>query len=109
MQNFVEHTPCAGGLVPTGADYHRERPINRTERGDGPLRVSVYGALDYEGMTDYIRSWPEKLVSFVVERLCDDDWRPFARQLYEHLRCGDGDGPPFTPWEGSVRPADDGR
>lgn len=103
MRKNVEHTPCAGGLVPTGADYHTQRPINRTERGGGPLRASVRGALDYEGMTDYIRSRPEKLVSFVVERLCDDDWRPFARQLYEHLRGGDGDGPPFVPWAGDGR------
>lgn len=80
--------------------YHINCPKNRT--GDGePIRVEVPAALDYEGMVDYIRSWPDKLVSFVAARLCDDDMGPFARELYEYICAADHDGPAFEEWRAS--------
>lgn len=63
-------------------------------------KIIVPAALDYSRMADYIRSWPEKLVSFVGDRLCDDDFYPFARELYEYLCVPDGDGPAFEEWFG---------
>ena len=56
------------------------------------------GTLNYADMTDYIRSWPDKLVSFVAGRLCDDDMDPFARELYEYICVADHDGPAFEEW-----------
>lgn len=76
--------------------YHRNRPVNGT---DGEtIRVTVTGSLPYTDIVDYIRSWPDKLVSFVVGRLCDDDMVCFARELYEYICVADHDGPPFEEW-----------
>ncbi|MGN1004076.1 MAG: hypothetical protein ACI4O5_04495 [Oscillospiraceae bacterium] len=76
--------------------YHMNCPKNRTD-GE-PIRVEVPPALDYADIVDYIRSWPNKLVTFVVTRLCDDDFGPFARELYEYICVPDHDGPPFEEW-----------
>lgn len=77
--------------------YHRSGPKNRTDRGE-PLRVELPAALEYADMVDYIRSWPNKLVTFVAGRLCDDDMGDFARELYEYLCAPDRDGPGFEEW-----------
>lgn len=75
--------------------YHKCSPIN----GDNePLCVSVGQPLNYEDMTDYIRSWPDKLVTFVADRLCEDHMQSFARELYEYICCPDADGPAFEAW-----------
>lgn len=66
--------------------YHRNGPKNRTDSGE-PIRVEVPPALNYSGMVDYIRARPEKLVSFVAARLCDDDMDGFARELNEYIRA----------------------
>ena len=76
--------------------YHMDCPKNRT--GYEAMRIEVPAALDYVDMTDYIRSWPDKLVSFVSDRLCDDDFHPFARELYEYICIPDRDGPAFEQW-----------
>lgn len=78
--------------------YRIDSPKNRTE---STLRVELPGAVDYSDMADYIRSWPDKLVSFVVERLCDDDMALFVRELYEYICWGDHDGPPYEEWRRS--------
>lgn len=75
--------------------YIMDGPIKRT---DEPVRASLGQALDYSAMTDYIRAWPDKLVSFVVHGLCDDDMAAFARALYEYLCVPDRDGPAFEEW-----------
>ena len=75
--------------------YHKYSPKNGS---DYPIRVSVGQPLNYEDMTDYIRSWPDKVVSFVADRLCDDDMQSFARQLYEYICWPDADGPNFEEW-----------
>lgn len=68
--------------------YHKNCPKNGTDCG--PIRVEVPAALDYAGMADYIKAKPEKLVEFVADRLCDDDFRPFAVDLYDYIvnECG---------------------
>lgn len=63
--------------------------------------MSVGQPLHYEDMIDYIRSWPDKLVSFVADRLCDDEMRAFARDLYEYICCSDSEGPNFEEWRAS--------
>lgn len=78
--------------------YHISSPKKRTQ--DEQLQVFVPAVLDYSRMTDYIRSWPGKLVSFVSDRLCDDDFDLFARELYEYLCVPDRDGPAFEEWCG---------
>ena len=78
--------------------YYINRPKNRT---DEPVRVPLGQPLDYVGMTDYIRAWPDKLVSFVAHRLCDDDMDAFARELYEYICVPDHDGPAFEEWRAS--------
>lgn len=75
--------------------YHKNCPINGD---DEPICASVGQPLDYTDMTDYIRSWPDKLVSFVADRLCDDDMKTFARELYEYICWPDTDGPAFEEW-----------
>ena len=77
--------------------YHLNGPKNRTDSGE-PLRVEVPAALDYGDMVDYIRSWPDKLVTFVATRLCDEDMAPFARELYEYICVSDREGPAFEEW-----------
>ncbi len=66
--------------------------------GGGPIRVEVPAALPYADMVDYIRSWPDKLVSFVAARLCDDDLDAFAWELYAYICAADRDGPAFEKW-----------
>lgn len=92
MANPVEHIRGEMSSV-----YRVRCPKNRTEEGE-PLRAEVPPALDYGDMTDYIRSWPDKLVSFVAGRLCDDDMDAFARELYEYLCAAGPDGPAFEEW-----------
>lgn len=75
--------------------YHINSPKKRTQE---QLQVFVPAALDYSRMTDYIRSWPGKLVSFVSDRLCDDDFDAFVQELYEYLCVPDRDGPAFEEW-----------
>lgn len=77
--------------------YHMNCPKNRTESGE-LIQTAVPPALDYADMTAYIRSWPDKLVSFVAARLCDDDMDAFARELYGYLCAADHDGPAFEEW-----------
>ncbi len=77
--------------------YDKSSPKNRTES----LWGSVGQPLDYADMSDYIKAWPDKLVSFVAHCLCDDDMAPFARALYEYICVGDRDGPPFEAWRKS--------
>ncbi len=74
--------------------YHRTCPEKRTE----PVYTHFKRPLPYADISDYIRAWPDKLVSFVAERLCDDDMAPFARELYEYICCADRDGPDFEEW-----------
>ena len=75
--------------------YHNCCPINGD---DEPILVSVRPCLDYGDMIDYIRSWPDKLVSFVADRLCEDDMHAFAVELYEYICVSDHDGPAFEEW-----------
>lgn len=62
-------------------------------RADGPIRVAVEQPINYADVVHYIKARPDKLVSFVADHLCDDEMRPFARALYEHLA-----------WEGAFGP-----
>ena len=77
--------------------YNTNSPKKRTE----PLWGTVGQPLDYADMTDYIKAWPDKLVSFVALRLCDDDMAAFARELYEYICVADHDGPAFEEWRAS--------
>ena len=71
-------------------------PKNGTEYE--PTRIEGPDALDYADMDAYIRAWPDKLVSFVCERLCDDEFDPVAWELYEYICYPDRDGPAFEAW-----------
>ena len=77
--------------------YYINSPKNRTE----PVAVPLGQPLNYLDMTDYIKAWPDKLVSFVAFRLCDDDMDRFARELYEYICVADRDGPSFEDWRAS--------
>lgn len=78
--------------------YHKESPKNGTEYE--AIKVEISSVLDYSRLTSYIRTWPNKLVSFVSDRICDDDFHSFALELYEYLRDADRDGPAFDTWDG---------
>ena len=73
--------------------YIKDSPKNGTQRQAAPWQP-----LDYTDMTDYIRAWPDKLVSFVALRLCDDDMTHFARELYGYICVADREGPNFEEW-----------
>lgn len=75
--------------------YHKKCPKNGT---DHEIRLIPCPSIDYRDMAEYIKIWPEKLVGFVAERICDDDFRDFARQLYIHICSADDDGPDFEDW-----------
>ena len=78
----------------TNLEYREHEPHPE----DGPIRVEAVSAIDYADMADYIRSWPDKLVSFVSERLSDDDMHLFSRELYRYICEADKDGPAFEEW-----------
>lgn len=61
-------------------------------------RVDLAYVKDYSDMCDYIQSWPDKLVAFVVDHLVDDDMQDFAKALYEYICEPDKDGPAFEDW-----------
>lgn len=65
-----------------------------------PILVEIK-SINYEDMADYIRAWPDKLVSFVSGRLCDDDMDAFVRELYGYICEADKDGPAFEEWRKS--------
>lgn len=62
-----------------------------------PIRVESK-PIDYEDVGAYIKAWPDKLVSFVSGRLCDDDMDDFVHELYEYICEADSDGPAFEEW-----------
>ncbi len=88
MSNYQENELCAR------SSYHRGSP----EKGTQCVYISAAQCLDYRDMSDYIRAWPDKLVSFVAEHLCDDDMAAFARRLYRYICRADKDGPAFEEW-----------
>jgi len=77
--------------------YHKKSPENWTDS----IRVTAGQTIDYVDMSDYIRAWPDKLVSFVAEHLCDDDMNAFVRALYEYICQEDAEGPAFEEWRAS--------
>lgn len=62
------------------------------------IRVEVGKPVDYVLLGEYIRSWPDKLVTFVAGRLADDDMQEFARELYGECCWPDRDGPDIRKW-----------
>ena len=62
-----------------------------------PIRVEI-GQINYEDMVDYIKSWPDKLVSYVSDHLADDDMKDFVKGLYNNICYADQDGPAFEEW-----------
>lgn len=75
--------------------YRESCPKKRTEE---PLPVECTVRIDYKHMSDYIKRWPEKLVAFVADRLCDDDFQEFTRELYGYICEPDEYGPAFEEW-----------
>lgn len=71
--------------------YHKMSPKSRTDK---PIFIAACRSVPYADIAHYIKGHPEKLVSFVVEHLCDDDMRSFARALYRWLRREGA----FGPW-----------
>ena len=69
--------------------------------GVEPIRINTRAALPYEDIADYVKAWPDKLVAFVNEAICDDDMRAFAERLYEYICEPDKDGPAFEKWVNS--------
>ena len=65
---------------------------------DNTAVVDLAYIIDYADMSEYIEAWPDKLVSFVVDHLVDDDMNLFVRRLYEHICEADKDGPAFEEW-----------
>lgn len=79
----------------TKLDYleHEPHPV------EGPVVVWVPGMeIDYEALAVYIRSWPDKLISFFADRLADDDMQPTVREFFEYASVADRDGPGFEEW-----------
>lgn len=68
---------------------------------DDTKLVDLAYIIDYADMSDYIESWPDKLVSFVVDHLVDDDMKPFVSRLYEYICEADENGPAFEDWRKS--------
>lgn len=68
---------------------------------DNTVVIDLAHGIDYSDMSDYIESWPDKLVSFVVDHLADDDMKPFVERLYEYICEADKDGPAFEEWRKS--------
>ena len=65
---------------------------------DEPVRVQGTGEIDLADMSQYLRAWPDKLVSFVRDHLADDGMEEFVRALYEYICVADRDGPAFERW-----------
>lgn len=97
MQNLIGPVPDVL-RIPQKLSYKQDF----CDLEDGaPIRVVRTPVIDYQDMTEYIRSWPDKLVAFAAQRLADDDMRPFARALYEYICQADADGPAFEEWRRS--------
>ena len=57
--------------------------------------------INYCDVAEYIKSWPDKLVSYVCDHLVDDDMHEFVEGLYDHICYADKDGPAFEEWRKS--------
>lgn len=66
--------------------------------GVEPIRVSAEEPIGRALLVEYIKSWPDKLVTFVAGRLADDDMQEFARELYGACCWPDRDGPDIREW-----------
>lgn len=77
--------------------YHIQSPKYRTEIG--PIRAALAGPLDYSAMTGYLRAYPAAAAAFLSDRLCDDDFAPIARELYEYICLPDETAPAFEEWK----------
>lgn len=55
-------------------------------------------AIDYVGLSDYAKAWPDKLVSFFRDHCADDEYNPFVRGFWEHCKEPDKDGPGIEGW-----------
>lgn len=68
------------------------------ENGWEPIKGEISPVIDYSDMAEYLRSWPDKLVAFVTDRLVDDNMAAFTRELYEYICEADRNGPAFEEW-----------
>lgn len=54
--------------------------------------------IDYVGLSDYAKAWPDKLVSFFNDHCADDEYNPFVRDFWEYCKEADKDGPAIEGW-----------
>ena len=82
--------------IPEYMEEHGARPDG------GPICVDAVSAIDYSDMSDYIQSWPDKLVAFVSDHLADDFMKPVIPVLLEYINEADGNGPAFEKWRATA-------
>jgi hypothetical protein len=62
------------------------------------IRVEAKPKIDYNDLSAYVRSWPDKAIAWLCDRLPDDDFQAITRELYEYCCEPDRDGPAFEDW-----------
>lgn len=54
--------------------------------------------IDYFGLSEYVKAWPDKLVAFFRDHVPDDEYHEFVRDFWDYCKEGDGDGPAIERW-----------
>lgn len=54
--------------------------------------------IDYVGLSDYAKAWPDKLITFFDEHCVDDEYTTFVRDFWDYCQEADKDGPAIERW-----------
>ena len=54
--------------------------------------------IDYVGLSDYAKAWPDKLVEYFCFTAADDESQGFVKGFWEYCQTADKDGPAIEGW-----------
>ena len=54
--------------------------------------------IDYVGLREYVKAWPDKLIEFFCFHSVDDEYDAFVSDFWEYCKEADKDGPAIERW-----------
>lgn len=60
--------------------------------------IPIHPLIDYSDLSDYMKSYPDKVAKWLAHRIVDDDMTHLAEEFYEVACWSDCDGPNFEEW-----------
>lgn len=56
------------------------------------------GTVDYSGLSEYAKAWPDKLVEYFRFTVADDEAQEFVKGFWDYCQTADKDGPAIKGW-----------